>query len=50
MKARFEKETQNISIAHTMVELCAIIHDGVANCDVMSCADASKMIDLISFD
>ena len=49
MKARFEKETQNINTAHTIVELCAI-RDGVANCDVMSCADASKMIDLISFD
>ena len=49
MKAQFEKETQNISTAHTIVELCAI-QDGVANCDVMSCTDASKMIDLISLD
>ena len=36
IKAHFEKETQNISTAHTIVELCAI-RDGVANCDVMSC-------------
>ena len=49
MKAQFEKETQNISAAHTKVELCAI-RDGVANCDVMSCTDDSKMIDLISLD
>ena len=47
MKAQFEKETQNRSTAHTIVELCAI-RDGVADCDVMSCTDASKMIDLIS--
>ena len=47
MKAQFEKETQNRSTAHTIVELYAI-RDGVANCDVMSCTDASKMIDLIS--
>ena len=49
MKAQFEKETKNISTAHTIVELCAI-RDGVANCDVMSCTDASKMIDLIFLD
>ena len=49
MKAQFEKETQNISTSHTIVELCAI-RDGVANCDVMSCTDASKMLDLISLD
>ena len=50
MKAQFEKET-HISTAHTIVELCAI-RDDVANCDVhvMSCTDASKMIDLISLD
>ena len=42
----FERETQSRSKAHTIVELCAI-RDGVANCDVMSCTDASKMIDLI---
>ena len=36
IKAHFKKETQNISNAHTIVELCAI-RDGVANCDVMSC-------------
>ena len=44
MKAQFEKETQNISTAHTIMELCAI-RDGVANCDVMFCTDASKMIE-----
>ena len=49
MKAQFEKETQNISTAHTIVELCAI-RDGIAYCDVMSCTDASKMIDLIFLD
>ena len=31
-----------LSTAHTIVELCAI-RDGVANCDVMSCTDASNM-------
>ena len=36
MKVQFEKETQNRSNAHTIVELCAI-RDGKANCDVMSC-------------
>ena len=46
---QFEKETQNICSAHTIVELSAI-SDGVANCDVMSCTDASKMIDLISLE
>ena len=49
MKAQFEKETQDISTAHTIVELCTI-RDSVTNCDVMSCTDASKMIDLISLD
>ena len=39
------------NITHTIVELCAIhVRDGVANCDVMSCTDASKMIDLISLE
>ena len=47
IKAQFEKETQNISTAHTIVELCAI-RDGVANCDIMSCTDASKIIELIA--
>ena len=47
MKAQFEKETQNISNSHTIVELWAI-HDGIANCDVMFCTEASKLIDLIS--
>ena len=46
MKAQFEKETQNISNAHIIVELCAI-RDGIANCDVMSCTKASKLIDSI---
>ena len=48
MKAQFEKES-HISIAQTMVELCAI-RDGIANCDVMSCTEASKMINLISLE
>ena len=43
MKVQFEKATQNKSNAHTIVELCAI-RDGIANCDVMSCTDASKML------
>ena len=47
IKVQFEKETQNISTVHTIVELCAI-RDGVANCDVKSCTEASKMIDLIT--
>ena len=47
VKVQFEKETQNLSNAHTMVELCAI-RDGTANCDVMSCTEASKLIDLNS--
>ena len=49
MKVQFEKETQNISTAHTIVELCAI-RDGIANCDVMFCTEASKMIELISLE
>ena len=47
IKSQFEKEIQIISTTHTIVELCAI-RDGVANCDVMSCTDASKIIDIIS--
>ena len=46
MKVQFEKETPNRSNAHTIVELCAI-RDGVANCDVMSCTEASKLVDLV---
>ena len=49
MKAEFEKETQTISTAHTIVELCAI-PDGAANCDIMCCTEASKWIDLISLE
>ena len=49
IKAQSEKETQNIITAHTIVELCAM-RNGVANCHVMSCTDASKMIDLIFLD
>ena len=49
LKAQFEKETQNINNVHTIVELCAT-RDVVANCDGVSCTDASKMIDLISLD
>ena len=45
MKVQFERETQNRSNAHTIVELCAI-RDGIANCDVMSCTEASKLIGL----
>ena len=48
MKVQFEKETQNISTAHTLVELCAI-RDGIANCDLMSCTEASE-IDLASLE
>ena len=40
-------ETQSRSNAHTIVELCAI-RDGIANCDIMSCTEASKLIDLIT--
>ena len=45
MRVQFEKETQSRSNAHTIVELCAI-RDGIANCDIMSCTEASKLIDL----
>ena len=48
-KVQFEKETHSRSNAHTIVELCAI-RDGVANCDVMSCTEASKLIDLITLE
>ena len=44
MKVKFEKETQNRSNAHTIVELCAI-RDGVTKCDIMSCTEAGKLID-----
>ena len=46
---QFEKETQSRSNAHTIVELCAI-RDCIANCDVMSCTEASKLIDLITLE
>ena len=50
MKVQFEKETQNRSNANnTIVELCAI-RDGIANCDIMSCTEASKLIDLITLE
>ena len=49
MKVHFEKETRNISTAYTIVELCAIC-DGIANCDLMSCSEASKLIDLITLE
>ena len=49
MKAQFEKETQSRSNAHTIVELCAI-RDGVANCDIMYCTEASKLIELITLE
>ena len=41
MKVQFEKETQSRSNAHTIVELCDI-RDGIANCDIMSCTEASN--------
>ena len=41
MRIQFEKETQSRSNAHTIVELCAI-RDGIANCDIMSCTEASN--------
>ena len=44
MKVQFEEETQNKSNGVHLVELC----DGEANYYVMSCTEASKMIDLIS--
>ena len=49
IRAQFDKDIQNISTAHTIMELCAI-RDGAVNCDVMSCIDASNMIDLISLE
>ena len=49
MKAQFDKDIQNISTAHTIVELCPI-RDSIANFDVMSCTDASNMTDLISLE
>ena len=49
MRVQFEKETQSRSNAHTIVELCAI-RDGIANCDIMSCTEASKFIDLITLE
>ena len=49
MKVQFEKETQNLSTTHTIVELCAI-RDSTGNCDVMSSTEASKLIDLISLE
>ena len=49
MKVQFEKETQGRSNAHTIVELCAI-RDGIANCDIMSLTEASKLIDLITLE
>ena len=46
MKVQLEKESQSrVSNAHTIVELCAI-RDGIANCDIISCTEASKLIDL----
>ena len=51
MKVQVEKETQSRSNAHTIVELYAI-RDGIANCDIMSCTEAtcSKLIDLITLE
>ena len=47
MKVQFDKETQSRCNAHTIVELNAI-RDGIGNCDIMSCTEASKFIDLIT--
>ena len=44
MKELVEKKSK--SNAYTIVELCAI-REGIANCDIMSCTEASKIIDLI---
>ena len=49
IQVQFEKETLNRSNAHTIVELCAI-RDGIANCDIMSYTEASKLIDLINLE
>ena len=49
MKVQFEKETQSRSNAHTIEELCAI-RDDIANCDIMFCTEASKLIDLITLE
>ena len=46
---QFEKETQSRSNAHTIVEVCAI-RDGIANCDLMSCIETSKLIDLFTLE
>ena len=47
MKVQFENETQCRSNAQTIVDLYAI-RDGIANCDIISGTDASKLIDLIT--
>ena len=49
MKVQFEKWTQSSGNAHTIVELCAI-RDGIANYDIMSCTEASKLIDWITLE
>ena len=49
MRVQFEKETQSRSNVHTIVELCAI-RDGIANCDIMSCTEANKLIDLFTLE
>ena len=49
MKVQFGKETQSRSNVHTIVELCAIRY-GIASCDIMSCTEASKLIDLITLE
>ena len=49
MKVQFEKGTQSRSNAHTIVELCDK-RDGIANCDIMTCTEASKLIDLITLE
>ena len=49
IKVQFEKETQSRSKAHTIMELCAI-RDGIANFDIISCTETSKLIDLITLE
>ena len=49
MRVQFEKETQSRSNSHTIVEFCAI-RDGIAKCDIMSCTESSKLIDLITLE
>ena len=50
MKVKFEKnDSEYPYYTHTIVELC-VIRDGIANCDIMFCTEASKLIDLITLE